>query len=284
MNTINNRILTGERALFKCKDVTVDGCTFADGESPLKECRNIVVNNCDFKWKYPLWYGSNIRVTDCRLDETARAGIWYTRDINVERTVINAPKNFRRSFQITLEDVSFTNADETLWGCRQVTLSRVRARGGNYFAMNCEDITVDELDLVGDYAFDGAKNVTITNSKLLTKDAFWNSQNVTVRNSYIAGEYLGWNARNLTLIDCTVESLQGFCYIDNLTLVNCTLANTDRAFEYCTVQADVVGRVESIVNPTSGRITVDSVGKIILDDPDVDHSQTQIVYGKLDDE
>ena len=128
-----------------------------------------------------------------------------------------------------------------------------------------------------------AQNVTVTNSKMITKDAFWNSQNVTVRNSYISGEYFGWNSRNLTLVDCTVDSLQGFCYIQNLTLVNCRLANTDRAFEYCTVHADVVGHIHSIVNPLSGRIVADSIGKITLDDSGIDRSQTEIVCRKQGD-
>ncbi len=103
---------------------------------------------------------------------------------------------------------------------------------GDYFAMNCEDMKVDGLRLVGGYSFDGARNVEISNSRLITKDAFWNSENVTVRDSFITSEYLGWNARNLTLINCTIESLQGLCYIDNLVMRGCRLNHTNLAFEY----------------------------------------------------
>ena len=40
---------------------------------------------------------------------------------------------------------------------------------GDYFAMNCKNITADGLTLYGNYSFDGALNVTVLNSKLLSK-------------------------------------------------------------------------------------------------------------------
>lgn len=41
MKQINQKFLTGERALFQGKDLKIYDTTFADGESPLKESRNI---------------------------------------------------------------------------------------------------------------------------------------------------------------------------------------------------------------------------------------------------
>ena len=40
----------------------------------------------------------------------------------------------------------------------------------------------------------------------------------------------------------------------------------DLAFEYSEVEADIKGNVDSIKNPKSGTITVDSVGEIINED------------------
>ena len=40
----------------------------------------------------------------------------------------------------------------------------------------------------------------------------------------------------------------------------------DLAFEYSDVEADIKGHVDSIKNPKSGTITVDSVGEIINKD------------------
>ena len=170
----------------------------------------------------------------------------------------------------------FSNAAETLWSCSDVKMKNVSARG-DYLAMNAANVEVDGLQLVGNYAFDGAKNVVIKNSRLLTKDAFWNCENVTVENSFISGEYFGWNSKNVTLINCTVESLQGFCYMDNVVLKNCKLINTTLAFEYSTVDAEVKGKIDSVINPSGGRIEADEIGTLILYDDEIDKNKTEYI-------
>ena len=227
---IRQEFLTGERALFMGKNLDIYDTIFDDGESPLKESRGINLYGSMFKWKYPLWYSKNIVAEDCHWFEMARAGVWYTDNIAVRRALIQAPKNFRRCKGLELTDVTFTNAEETLWSCDDVTMDHVTAKG-DYFAMNSNNMKIDDLKLDGNYSFDGCRNVEIRNSNLLSKDAFWNTENVTVYDSFISGEYLGWNAKNLTLINCTIESLQGMCYIDNLVMKNCKLINTTLAFE-----------------------------------------------------
>ena len=224
-NEIRQQFLTGERALFHARDLNIYDTIFDGGESPLKESRNIELWGSMFRWKYPLWYCRNIKAHGCTWFEMARAGVWYTDDILVEDAVIEAPKNFRRCKGLTLRDVQFPNAAETLWSCRDVVMENVSAKG-DYFAMNCEDMKIDRFTLVGNYSFDGAKNVEIRSARMLSKDSFWNSENVTVYDSFISGEYLGWNAKNLTLVNCTIESLQGLCYIYNLVMKNCKLINT----------------------------------------------------------
>jgi len=274
---IAREILTGERALFQGKHLTVRDCIFEDGESPLKESRDVMIDRTMFKWKYPLWYSRDIRVTDSTWFEMARAGVWYTNNLSVQNAVIEAPKNFRRCSRLSLDQVTFVNAAETLWNCTDVKLKDVSAKG-DYFAMNCENVSADHLTLVGNYSFDGAKNVEIRDSKLISKDAFWNSENVTVYNSFISGEYLGWNAKNLTLVNCTIESLQGMCYIDNLTLRNCSLINTTLAFEYSTVDVNVIGRIDSVLNPTSGTIRADQIEELILEPDKINTDMTKIIY------
>ncbi len=276
METIRQKILTGERALFKTENLEIYDSIFENGESPLKESRDITLYNSMFRWKYPLWYCRNIVVKDCTWFEMARAGVWYTKNITVENAAIEAPKNFRRCKDLTLKNVSFANAGETLWHCDDVTMEHVLARG-DYFAMNSSNMKIEDLTLYGNYSFDGAKNVEIRNSKLLSRDAFWNSENVTVYDSFIAGEYLGWNARNLTLVNCTIESLQGMCYIDNLVMKNCKLINTTLAFEYSSVDAEIVNRIDSVMNPTSGTIRAESIGELIIEPDKVDPDKTKIV-------
>ncbi|MCC8017949.1 MAG: DUF3737 family protein [Lachnospiraceae bacterium] len=273
---IHQQFLTGERALFSSKDLTIYDTIFDDGESPLKESSNISLYDCMFRWKYPLWYCDHIRAERTTWFEMARAGVWYTNDISVKDCVIEAPKNFRRCKGLTLDTVSFSDAAETLWSCSDVTLRHVYAKG-DYFAMNCADMEIDDFTLVGNYSFDGVKNARIRNAKMLSKDAFWNLENITVEDSFITGEYLGWNAKNLTLVNCTIESLQGLCYIDNLVMRNCKLVNTTLAFEYSSVDAEISSRVDSVLNPSSGTITAESIGELIMEKDKIDPDKTKII-------
>ena len=276
MKEIYQGFFTGERALFQGADMRIYDSVFDDGESPLKHSKNVELEGCSFKWKYPLWYSENITVRDCSVFEMGRAGIWYTNNIEMTDTLYEAPKGFRRCDGITLENVQFTNAAETLWSNKNIKATNITAKG-DYFAMNSENIEIENLILTGNYSFDGCKNVVIRSSKLLSKDAFWNSENITVYDSFISGEYLGWNAKNLTLVNCTVESLQGMCYIENLVMKNCKLINTTLAFEYSTVDVDVTGNIDSVKNPSGGVIRADSIGELIMEKDKVDISKTRII-------
>ena len=275
MREINQEFLTGERALFQGENLKITDTTFADGESPLKESRNIELYRSMFKWKYPLWYSRDIKLVDCVIFEMGRAGIWYTENISMKNCTVEAPKNFRRTTGIDLERVTMPNAGETLWNCDQIKMKQVSAKG-DYFAMNSSNLYIDGFELVGNYSFDGVKNAEIHHARLLSKDAFWNSENVTVYDSFISGEYLGWNARNLTLINCTIESNQGMCYIDNLVMKNCRLLNTTLAFEYSTVDAEIVNTIDSVLNPSGGKIQAEDIKELIMDASKVDVTKTVV--------
>ncbi|KRN28132.1 hypothetical protein IV38_GL001583 [Lactobacillus selangorensis] len=224
MTDYNNQFFEGERSLFAEHDANIVNTTFGNGESPLKESRNITLTDSIFKWKYPLWYSKHVHVDHSIFETMSRSGIWYTDDIDIKNSTLQAPKLFRRAHQITLTNDHFSDAEETLWNCSDIHIDNVQATG-DYFGMNSENIYVDHLNLVGNYVFDGAKNVEVHNSTFVSKDAFWNCDNVTVYDSTINGEYLAWNTKNLTLINCTIESEQGLCYIDHLTMKNCQLLN-----------------------------------------------------------
>lgn len=275
MKEINQQILTGERALFQANDIVISNTIFDDGESPLKHSSNISLIDSIFKWKYPLWYSQNINMQNCNIFEMGRAGIWYTNNISIKDTIIEAPKNLRRCNGVELENVTFTNAAETLWNCNNVNLKNVNIKG-DYFAMNSFDIEADGIKLIGNYSFDGGRNITLHNAVMLTKDAFWNCDNVTVYDSFISGEYFGWNSKNITLVNCTIESLQGFCYIENLVMKNCKLINTTLAFEYSTVDADIKSHIDSVKNPAGGVIHAKSIGELIMESDKIDVSKTKI--------
>lgn len=275
MKQLDFKKFTGERALFQAQNLEIKHSTFFDGESPLKESKNIKASNCVFEWKYPFWYSKHIELTNSILNINARAAIWYTENITILDTTIEAPKSLRRTKNIHLENVQFANAEETLWNCADINMKNVTVNG-QYFAMGSENIEVDNLSITGGYSFDGCKNVVIRNSRLASKDAFWNCENVLVENCIISGEYVGWNSKDVTFRNCTIESNQGFCYMENVKLENCTLIHTDLAFEYSTVEADIYGVVDSIKNPISGVIYVDAVNEIIFDNDDVQKENTII--------
>ena len=277
MKQFKNGTYVGERALFSTHDASFYECTFKDGESPLKESSNLDIHSCSFEWKYPLWYCRNVKVDNSRLLETARSGIWYTHNIEITNSDISAPKTFRRSSHIIVKDSKIPNAQETLWGCDDITFQNVYVKG-DYLGLNSSNVTIDNLHLDGNYCFDGGKNITIRNSVLKSKDSFWNSENVLIENCEIDGEYIAWNSKNLVFKNCKIKSLQGFCYIKGLKLINCELIDCNLIFEYCEdIDIDVITEIDSVKNPISGVIRSKGIKELIMDENEVDPSKTKII-------
>ncbi len=277
MKTIKEGYFEGERALYNISDTEIINSTFDNGESPLKECKNIKIKDSSFKYKYPLWYCNGVECDNVTFIEMSRSGIWYTKDITIKNSLIASLKQFRRSENITLDNVSIPNAQETLWNCKNIKMNNISS-SGDYFGMNSEGIYVNNWNHSGNYLFDGAKNIEIHNAKLDSKDSFWNTEDVVVYDSTIIGEYLGWNSKNLTFINCVIDSKQGMCYIDNIKLVNCKLLNTNLAFERVNnVDADIHSKIDSIKNPYSGIIYARKIDEIILDEDIVDKNKTKII-------
>ena len=77
-------------------------------------------------------------------------------------------------------------------------------------------------------------------------------------------------------MNCTIESLQVICYIENLVMRNCKLLNTTLAFEYSTIDAQIVGKIESVLNPGGGVLVADEIQTLILEPDRVDIGKTKI--------
>ena len=102
---------------------------------------------------------------------------------------------------------------------------------------------------------------------MVTKDSFGECENVTICNSILDGEYLAWHSKNVRLVNCHLAGEQLLCYADHVVLENCTFDKAcDRVFEYSDVHADIRGHIENIKNPTSGHIIADSIGSITIDE------------------
>ncbi len=275
-----NLKLVGERAAYGSRNSSFVNCTFEDGESPLKESKNIKVNNCVFAWKYPLWYCENVEVINTKWLEMGRSGVWYTKNILIKDSMIDSPKQFRRCKNVTITNSNMPLAQETLWHCENVTLDNSIITG-DYFGMNCNNVTLNNVTINGNYCFDGAKNITACNCIFNSKDAFWNCKNVVIKDSTIIGEFLAWNTKNITFINCKIESHQGLCYIDELTLKNCEINNSDLCFELCSnINAEINSIIDSVKNPISGIIRCESINELILDPKIIDKSKTTIEVRK----
>ena len=267
MQVIENMEFGGERPLFGSNDLLLKNVTVHAGESALKCCSNIEAIDCRFEGKYPFWHVDGFVVRNCLFTEGARAALWYSRDLVMTGTRVDAPKMFREMERLSLSDVCIPDAAETLWHCKDITLRDVEVANADYLFMHCSDIDIDRYRQQGNYSFQYCRNVTIRNAVIDSKDAFWNTDNVTVIDSTLTGEYLGWHSRGLKLVRCRISGTQPLCYAEDLILEDCVFdTDCDLAFEDSTLHAHIISPVTSIKNHRSGRIEAPSVGEIILDE------------------
>ena len=267
MKTISDAVYGGERPLFASHGLRLERVTIEPGESALKECSDIEASECEFRGKYPFWHTDGFTVRNCIFRPGARAALWYSRNLVMSDTMVEAPKMFREMSNLRLERVRIPDAQETLWHCDGVVLDDVEVANADYLFMHSAHIRIDNYRQRGNYSFQYCRDVEIRNAEIFSKDAFWNTEDVTVYDSTIDGEYLGWHSKRLRLVNCHIGGTQPLCYATDLVLENCTFADDcDLAFEYSSLRADVRGHVVSIKNPRTGSIEVDSVGEIILDE------------------
>jgi len=266
MELIHDTEFGGERPLFGSHGLKLENVTIHAGESALKECSDIEAVDCRFEGKYPFWHVDGFVIRRCLFTEGARAALWYSRNLDMSDTLVEAPKMFREMTGIRLRDVRIPDAQETLWHCADVTLERVEVAKADYLFMHSWDIRICDYRQQGNYSFQYCRNVEIRNARIDSKDAFWGTEDVTVYDSEINGEYLGWHSKRLRLVRCRISGTQPLCYCRDLVMEDCTMADDcDLAFEYSTVKASINGRVASVKNPRSGRIEADSFGQVILD-------------------
>lgn len=267
MKIIKDKVFGGERPLFGSHDLKLENVKITEGESAIKECSNIDAVNCVFEGNYPFWHVHRFSIVDCFFDVGGRSALWYSDNLVMKNTRIDAPKMFREMNGIDIENVVMNDADEVFWRCKDINIKNLELHGGTYPFMFSEGIRIDGFVSDSKYVFQYVKNVEIHNAKITTKDALWEVENVTVYDSELNGEYLGWHSKNLRLVNCHISGEQPLCYAHNLILENCTFdIECDRAFEYSTLHADIKGCITNIKNPTSGVIVADEIGSVTIDE------------------
>lgn len=53
----------------------------------------------------------------------SRSGIWYTKNISIRDSALQAPKLFRRASDIELDNVHFSDVEETMWTCKNIKIT-----------------------------------------------------------------------------------------------------------------------------------------------------------------
>lgn len=263
---IRNEEFGGERPLFATYGLKLENVTVHAGESALKCCSDIEAENCRFEGKYPFWHVDGFKISDCLFTPGARAALWYSRNLEMTDTLVEAPKMFREMDNLSLTRVRIPDAQETLWHCRGVKLRDVEVENTDYLFMHSADIDIENYSQKGNYSFQYCRNVMIRNAKIESKDAFWNTENVTVYDSELTGEYLGWHSRNLRLVRCRISGTQPLCYCEGLVMEDCEMADdADLAFEDSSLQAVVRSKIASVKNPRTGSIEALEIGETIID-------------------
>ena len=266
MKIVSDAEFGGERPLFATHDLILENVTIHAGESALKCCSEITANNCRFEGKYPFWHTKGFRVNDCVFTPGARAALWYSSDLVMTNTLVEAPKMFREMTNLALTNVRIPDAQETLWHCHNVSLNDVEVKNADYLFMHSSDIKIENYRQQGNYSFQYCKNVEIHNAHIDSKDAFWNTENVTVYDSELTGEYLGWHSKNLKLVRCKISGTQPLCYCKGLIMEDCIFGDdADLAFEDSEVNATIKSNIISDKNPRTGSIKALAIGETILD-------------------
>ena len=183
MELIKGKEFGGERPLFGIHDTRLEDVTITEGESGIKKCYNIEADHCRFIGKYPWWHVDHSVITNCYFETGSRSAIWYSNDMVMSDTIIDAPKLFREMNGLKLVNVQINDADETFWKVDHLFLVNVKLHDGTYPFMFCNHVDVDGLESDSKYVFQYVKDAVIRNAKITTKDSFWETENVTVYDS-----------------------------------------------------------------------------------------------------
>lgn len=266
MKKYENLSFDQERALYGERDILVTNCRFdgpADGESALKEAGKIETLDCYFNLRYPFWHCDEVKIQSSHMTENCRAALWYSSDIDIHSSNLHGIKAVRECQRVRI-DKSDIISPEFGWFSSDIEISDSRAES-EYFMLRSKNLRFNNVTFKGKYSFQYVEGGVFDNCNFDTKDAFWHAKGVIVRNSIVKGEYLAWYCDDVTFENCTIIGTQPLCYCNNLRLINCRMVDCDLSFERSVVDATVIGRIDSVKNPTSGRIIADDIGEIIVE-------------------
>lgn len=281
MEILENKTYPLERDLYHQQNIKLINCRFEgieDGESALKECTNIELDGCFMDLRYPLWHTHHLKMWNTEQTTNCRASLWYSSDIQIDHSKLYGIKALRECKDITILHTEI-DSPEFGWKSENIHIEHSTIQSEYAFFL-VRNLNAVHTTFTGKYGFQYMENVIFDYCHFVTKDAFWHGKNITVKNSIIEGEYLGWYSENLTFINCTIKGIQPLCYCKNLKLVHCEMIDANLAFEYSSVDATIMGGIDSVKNPLSGTIEADQIGEVILTKDSVYDSHAKIVIHK----
>ena len=203
------------------------------------------------------------------MTENCRAALWYSTDIEIVGGKYEGIKALRECKNVFIANAQ-VSSPEFGWFSSDIKVKDSRFVS-EYFMLRASKLDFSGIDFKGKYSFQYVEDSVFENCNFDTKDAFWHAKNVTVRNSTVRGEYLAWYCENVSFENCRIIGTQPLCYCKNLKLINCTMVDCDLSFEKSSVDAQVIGHIDSVKNPHSGRIIADSIGEIIYEGEQLCH-------------
>lgn len=261
---IEGRTFDADHPMPISAGVNLYDCVFVGGESVLKNVRDISMENCSFSLCSPLWNVQNFRIDDSRLDETVVSAIHGCETGKIIDSDIKGPQAVHECNNIVIHDCCIFSS-EFGWNCDGLSLEECNIHADSILR-GSRNIKLDNTEIRGNAALQDAESVQIYNSFLHSANALQNCRNVTIVDSLLKGDLLGWDCENITLIGSRIQGLQPLCHCRGLKLIDCVMEGSELAFEYSDVKANIVGHLNSVKNPLSGKIVADSVGQVVMDD------------------
>jgi len=129
MKLIKDQTFGGERPLFETHNTRFENIIITDGESGIKQCSDLEADNCKFYGKYPWWHVDRSVITNCYFAVGSRSAIWYSNDMVMKDCIIDGPKFFREMKNVSLENVTINDADETFLAHQQLEASQRYSEG-----------------------------------------------------------------------------------------------------------------------------------------------------------
>ena len=115
MKVISNAEFGGERPLFESHDLRLENVIIRAGESAIKECSNIEAVDCRFEGNYPFWHVHGFVIDRCFFDVGGRSALWYSDNLKMTNTRIDAPKMFREMHGVLALQEFGHQESETAW-------------------------------------------------------------------------------------------------------------------------------------------------------------------------